>query len=309
MTKPRLAVIILTYNEAANLPYALDSVCGWADDVLVVDSGSEDGTIDIAKSYACTTVFHPFEDYGKQRNAAIDLVRDSVDWILFLDADETVPTELKLEIDQALSSMPDINGYYIRFRLIWQGAWVRRGYYPNWILRLVRSRAVHCEDRTVNERLAVDGRTSRLRCDFIHHDRKGIAAWVAKHNLYAIREAEEAAKSASREREMAGKLFGAPPERSRWLRVRVWNRLPPIGRPFVYFAYRYFIRGGFLDGVPGLTYHFMHGLWYPMLIDLKYLELCDLRTVAAVPQPESEPASDPISPGRRDKGQGREFPK
>jgi glycosyltransferase involved in cell wall biosynthesis len=271
--RQRLTVIILTKDEGPNLPFALDSVCGWADEVLVCDSGSKDGTIEIAHAYQCRVVSHPFETYGKQRNAAIELARGSSDWILFLDADEMIPDALKVEIDHALRADSDVDGYYLKFRLMWQGTWVRRGYYPNWILRLARTSAVSCEDRSVNERLQVGGRTSRLQSDFIHEDRKGIAEWVAKHNRYAAREAEEAAKSTFPPEQMEGRLFGAPPERSRWLRIHIWNRLPLIARPFVYFAYRYLIRGGFLDGSAGLTYHFMHGLWYPMLIDLKYLEL------------------------------------
>lgn len=271
--RPSLAVVVLTLNEEVNLPRALASVVGWTDELIVVDSGSTDATVEIARRHGCKVFVVPFENYGTQRNAAIELARDFADWILFLDADESVPQELKDEIDVVLKATTHVDGYFVRFRMIWSGKWIRHGYYPNWILRLVRANKVRCEDRSVNERLQIDGAIGRLTNDLIHEDRKGIGEWVSKHNRYAAREALEALESERKQSQARGNLLGTQPERSRWLRVEIWDRLPPIARSFVYFGYRYILRGGFLDGVAGLTFHFMHGLWYPMLIDLKFLEL------------------------------------
>ena len=273
LVRPSVAVVVLTYNEEANLPHALSSVAGWADELILVDSGSTDATVEIARQHGCKVFVVPFENYGAQRSAAIGLARDFADWMLFLDADESVPQELKNEIDVILKSACHVNGYFVRFRMMWSGKWIRHGYYPTWILRLVRANKARCEDRSVNERLQVDGATGRLTNDLIHEDHKGIGEWVSKHNRYAVREALEAFETERRLLQARGRLLGTPPERSRWLRVEIWDRLPPIARSFVYFGYRYIVRGGFLDGVAGLTFHFMHGLWYPMLIDLQYLEL------------------------------------
>jgi hypothetical protein len=106
----------------------------------------------------------------------------------------------------------------------------------------------------------------------MHEDHNGLGRWIEKHNAYAAREAEELLDGAPGTR-IPGNPFGTQTERTRWLRERVWNRLPPVARPFAYFGYRYVVRGGALDGKAGFTYHFLHGLWFPMLIDLKYLEL------------------------------------
>ena len=266
-----LGVAVLTYNEEANLRYALDSVRDWADKILVLDSGSTDRTLDIAKEYPAEIVVHPFESYGKQRNKALQLLRSNVEWVLFLDADETVPESLRSEIDQVLTNQRNTEGYYLKYRLIWEGHWIRRGYYPTWILRLVKSGSARCEERAANEHLIVAGPTGRLRSDFFHYDRKGIGAWIEKHNRYATAEASEIYRSRS-EQQLEGRFFGKPPQRRRWVRETLWNRLPPITRSFAYFGYRYFLRGGFLDGRPGLVFHFLQGLWYPLLIDLKYLE-------------------------------------
>jgi hypothetical protein len=140
---------------------------------------------------------------------------------------------------------------------------------------LFRNGTGRCEDRAVNEHMIVEGKTGQLRNDFMHEDRKGLTDWIAKHNGYATREAQELlnARSESAYREIDARLFGAQAQRKRWLRHRIWNRMPPLIRPFFYFFYRYVLAGGFLDGKSAFAYHFLHALWYPMLIDLKYLEL------------------------------------
>jgi hypothetical protein len=196
------------------------------------------------------------------------------EWILFLDADEWVTDELKHEISQRLASNPIENGYFIKWRFIWMGKWIRRGYYPTWILRLFRRTKARCDERGVNERLIVDGEVGYLENDFIHEDRKDISQWIAKHNRYSTLEALELANSEQQStQEFApARLFGTQAERKRWLRYRVWNKSPPLIRPFLYFMYRYFVRGGFLDGRAAFIYHFLQALWYPMLIDIKYLE-------------------------------------
>jgi hypothetical protein len=155
------------------------------------------------------------------------------------------------------------------------GKWIRRGYYPSWILRLFRHGRARCEDRAINEQMIVDGPAGYLKHDFVHEDRKGIGDWIAKHNGYATREARELLQKAfdPAYREVEARLFGAQALRKRWLRQNVWNRLPPLLRPCVYFFYRYILAGGFLDGRAGFTFHFLHALWYPLLIDIKYLEM------------------------------------
>jgi len=273
--KATVAVVILTLNEEENLAQALESVAAWADEVFVLDSFSSDRTIEIAERHGCKTFQHRFEDYGNQRNHAISNLPIESEWILFLDADEWVTEDLKQEITERIGADPEENGFFLKRRLIWMGKWMRRGYYPTWILRLFRRAKGRCEERAVNEHLIVDGKVGYLKNDFIHEDRKGIDDWIAKHNRYATREAWELIR-----RERAGgdevieaQFFGSQAERKRWLRHRVWNHLPPVTRPFFYFFYRYFLLGGFLDGRAAFVYHFMQALWFPLLIDIKFLEL------------------------------------
>lgn len=279
MTADTLALVILTYNEEANIAQALDSVAGWAGEIFILDSLSTDRTLEIAGRYDCRISQHKFENYGKQRNHALEHLPIRSEWVLFMDADEWLPDALKQEIAALIATGPQENGFYINRRLIWMGRWIRHGYYPSWILRLFRRGKGRCEDRAVNEHLIVDGATGRLRNDFLHEDRKGVTDWITKHNGYATREALEIfnTREALNYQEIDARLFGAQGERRRWLRLKVWNRLPPLIRPFFYFFYRYVLRGGFLDGRAGFIFHFLHALWYPMLIDVKYLELKSIR--------------------------------
>ena len=270
-----VAVIVLTYNEELNIAQALDSVKGWAREIFILDSFSTDRTLDIARPYGCHIVQHKFENYARQRNFALDELPIQSEWVLFLDADEWLPAPLKQEISTTLAAKPEVNGFYLNRRLIWMGRWVRRGYYPSFILRLFRRSQGRCEDREVNEHLIVEGATAQLKEDFIHEDRKGVSDWITKHNRYATLEAQTllAVKRDAAYQEIDARLSGTQAQRKRWIRHRVWNRMPPLIRPFFYFLYRYVLTGGFLDGREGFIFHFLQALWFPLLIDIKYLEL------------------------------------
>lgn len=270
-----VAVVILTLNEARNLPQAITSLKGWAREVFVLDSFSTDNTFEIAKQAGCAVFQNAFVDYAKQRNFAIEQLPIESEWILFLDADEWLTEELKAEISRRIETNPEENGFYVKWRMIWMGKWIRRGYYPSWILRLFRRGKARCEDREVNEHLIVEGKVGYLQHDFIHEDLKGIDDWIVKHNRYATREALEQVKQERRKQqeEIKVRFWGTQAERKRWLRYRVWNRMPPLVRPFFYFVYRYLLTGAFLEGRAAFVFHFFHALWYPLLIDAKYLEM------------------------------------
>lgn len=270
-----LAVIILTYNEEANIAQALDSVAGWANEIFTLDSQSTDRTLEIAGRYGCYIAQNKFENYAKQRNHALDHLPIHSEWVFFLDADEWLSEELKREISTLLVTAPDENGFFIKRRLIWMGRWIRRGYYPSWQLRLFRNGKGRCEDRAVNEHLIVEGITGHLKNDFTDENRKGVSDWISKHNGYATREAQELLNTrvVKGYQEIDVSLFGTQAQRRRWLRYKVWNNLPPLIRPFFYFSYRYILLGGFLDGREAFIFHFLQALWYPLLIDVKYLEL------------------------------------
>ena len=267
-----LSVIILTKNEELNIHQAIASVRDWAEEVLVLDSFSVDRTVGIAEALGAHVYTNQFVDFASQRNYALFALPIKTEWVLFLDADEWVPPALKEEITRTIAEKPFQNGFFLCRRFIWMGRWIRRGYYPTWILRLFRFGKGRCEDRAVNEHLIVDGEVGRLKNDFVHEDHRGIADWVEKHNRYAEREALEMFERQN-DGEIDASLTGSQPSRTRWVRLKIWNRLPLLVRPFFYFAYRYFLQGGILEGRSAFIFHFLHALWYPMLIDVRYLEL------------------------------------
>jgi len=268
-----VAVIVLTYQEEANIAQALKSVCGWARQVLVLDSFSTDTTVEIARNFGCQVFQKPFEGYATQRNWALDNLPVETEWVLFLDADEWLPEVLKREISAVIDSRPPENGFYIKRRFIWMGRWIKRGYYPSWVLRLFRRTRGRCELREINEHIVADPPLGKLKQDFMHEDRKGLSSWLEKHLEYARREAKELLRDSLIKGYVQPRLFGNSSERRRWLRQQVYNRVPVLVRPWVYFGYFYFFRGGFLDGREAMIYHLLHALWYPLLIDVNFLAL------------------------------------
>lgn len=274
-----LSVIIMTYNEEKNIAQALESVCGWASQVFVLDSYSTDRTHEISKQFNCQFVQNRFESYPEQRNWALDNFPIHTEWVLFLDADEWLSEELKKEIDRVLSTNPPENGFYIKRRLIWMGKWIRHGYYPTWILRLFRYGKGYCEERSINEHFIVEGRIGKLKHDIIHEDRKGIGEWITKHYRFSVYEAQELFRDRGISKYINMNFFGSQPERKRWLRYKVWNKLPSFFRPFIYFIYRFILRGGFLDGKEGFIYHFLQGLWFPFLIDVNLEKIKESRKI------------------------------
>ena len=291
-----IAVVVLTRDEELNLGACLASVVSWADQVFVVDSGSVDRTVEIAQQHGAQVVSHPFEGYSDQRNWALDNLPLSHDWVLTLDADEQVSPELARELERWFDGadperarrLHGVDGFYIKRRLIFMGRWIRHGgYYPTWLLRLYRRSGARWDGRSVNEHVAVQGATAKLEHDIVHHDRRGLDHWTMKHTRYATLEARELAEDRPT---FAGRasIFGAQDERKRWIRHRVWNRMPLFLRPVAYFLFRYVLLGGFLDGRAGLVYHALQGLWYPFLIDAKVWEARQ----AAAPEARRGPRGD-----------------
>jgi glycosyltransferase involved in cell wall biosynthesis len=267
-----VSVIILTLNEATNLPYCIHSVKGWACQIIVVDSFSTDGTTVIAMELGAAVYQHKFENYSTQRNWALSHVTLQSHWVFFLDADEWLTGELKQEISKKLIGNPIENGFLIRRRFIWMGKWVKRGYYPLWLLRLFRNGHGRCEARGINEHIVVEGAVTKLKSDFIHEDRKSLWEWNCKHTRYAEAEAQQLLERQTKDC-LPERLLGTPPERRRWLRQNVYLRLPTLLRPALYFLYRLLVRGGILEGPEAVIYHFLHALWFHLLIDLRYKEL------------------------------------
>ena len=273
-TPPLLSVIVLTKDEEANLPDLLTSVGPLRPAIYVVDSGSTDGTRDLARDAGCTVVEHPFETYAAQRNWAFDNLPITTPWTLCLDADERLTSELAAEISSLLEGPdPAVDGYMLRKRTHFMGRWLRwGGQYPAHHLRLFRSGKGRCEDRLYDQHFVVDGPVGRLRHDYIDIITDSLTNWIERHNRWATLEAQEMLGSETTG-QVAPNWRGTPIERKRFLRMKVYRHAPLFVRPFLLFLFDYVIRLGFLDGRAGLVFHVLQRFWFRFLIDAKIYEL------------------------------------
>ena len=270
-------LIVLTLNEELNLSNCLNSVQGLTQNIFVVDSGSTDRTVDIAREFKAQVVVHEFTTQAEQFNWALDNLPIQSEWVLRLDADEYLLPELRDEIARVLPSLPpEVTGLYMKRRMIFMGRWIRYGgYYPTWMLRLFRYGKARSELADLNEHVVLlEGTWRGLQNDFVDQDRKGLAAWTLKHEGFAARQARflNRLQHGYDPGWIPLALFGSQPERKRWFLHNFFRHLPLFVRAYLYFFYRYVLRIGFLDGQEGLIFHFLHGCWYPFYTDVKIYE-------------------------------------
>lgn len=263
-----ISVLAITYNEIQNIPILVSNVKGWAKEIIVLDSGSTDGTVEFLKAHDCKVFNRRFDNYSMQRKYLLHNIEILSEWVLVLDADEYLSEELKKEISDEIKN-PKFDAYTMNRRFYWMGSWVKKGYYPTTLLRFGRRGILDCEDRPINEHLiSHSSKIGSFKNDFIDENKKGLDFWFQKHNNYSKREAE-ALFADDRENYS---LLGGQYERKRWIRKYIWNRMPPFFRSLTYLIYRLFIRAGILDGKQVILYHFLHAFVYRCMIDAKYLE-------------------------------------
>lgn len=270
MTIP-VSVIVLTFNEEANIGRCLDSVA-WCDDVVVLDSHSTDATREIAAAKGARVELRVFDNYANQRNHALKGIAYKHPWALMLDADEVVPDELKQELRSVLSSGDgEVTLYRLRRKDYFMGSWLKfsTNYSSLWFGRVMRLGKVWVE-RSINEEYHTDGVTRDLQAALVHYPfNNGLSAWVAKHNRYSTMEAELIVAGGGREWQWS-ELFSADPVvRRKALKALVYSM---SGRPVIMFFGRYFVAGGILDGRAGLMFCLLK-TFYEYLIDCKVREL------------------------------------
>jgi glycosyltransferase involved in cell wall biosynthesis len=267
-----ISVIILTYNEEQNIKDCLLSIYSWTDEIFVVDSGSIDKTLEIAKEFTDKIYQHTFENFSQQRNWAQDNLPIKNEWVLHVDADERISPELIFELGKIFSSDINADGFMVPRRTIFRGRWIRHGgHYPVYHLRIFRKNKGRSEQRLYDQHYVVAGKVLRINADIINVINVDLASWKERHRKWANLEAQEVLFNKGRI--MNIRFIGSPIERRNWLRCKVYYRMPLFVRSFVYFLYRYIIKLGFLDGRKGLVFHFWQGLWYRLLVDIKIVEL------------------------------------
>ena len=250
----RVSVMVFTLNEAVNLPHCLDSI-KWCDDVIVIDSGSEDDTVAIAQSAGARVFTHPFQGFGSQRNWALDNTSPKYSWVLILDADECVPESLANEINRLVSDRPELAAARLRRRFYMWGKWLRySSLYPVWVVRLVHRGRVRYVNRGHAETQHVDGEIAALENDLIDQNRKDIGHWYQRQRSYAEADARYEIEQESAPLS-AFELFSTDPLTRKMAQKRLSWKLPCRGA--LYFMYSFVFRQGFRDGKLGWRFCLM----------------------------------------------------
>lgn len=278
---PWVSVLVNTRNEAAHIERCIRSARRLTSHIYVVDSCSLDGTASIAENAGATVLTGEFQQFAEKLNWGLDNIRFLTPWVLRLDADE----ELSDELISALPSLaakisPETSGVYFRRQLWFMGQWIRYGgMYPTYSMRLWRTGLARCEVRELDEHmLLTQGRSEVVPLDIIDRPLTDLSAWIEKHNRYSSLEAKTVLDEVlANTIGLKPRLFGNKAQRARWVKQNCFYKLPPFFRPVLYFLYRYIIRLGFLDGRRGFLFHFLHGLWYRMLVDGKIYEANSLK--------------------------------
>lgn len=242
-----LSVVIITRNEEARLPACLDSL-SFADEVLVVDSGSDDGTIALAESHGCRVIHQDWLGYGPQKQHAVD--QAAHDWVLCVDADERVSDELAARITDLLVDTPALQAYQMPRCNRFMGRWLRHGEgYPDLSLRLFNRRHARWSGHLVHEYVEAEAEVGLLQGDLLHESQESLQQYLDKQNHYTTLQAQ-------------------------WLleRGRHAGTIRIVFSPLYRFIKMYLFRLGFLDGMPGFI-HIVIGCYNSFSKYAKLLEM------------------------------------
>lgn len=240
----KVSVLILTFNEENHIEDCLKSV-SWADEVIVVDSFSNDRTLKIIKEHNVKIVQEKWRGFSSQRNLGLEYC--SNDWVLVVDADERVTPELKKEIINRLEQANDYNGYYIPRKTYFLGKWIKHcGWYPDHVLRLFRKSKGKYKERMVHESVELDGQAGYLSNCFIHYTYRDIEHFVDKMNSYSTLGAKEMFIKGKKVR-LSDCMF-----RPSWALIKM-----------------YLLQRGYQDGIRGLIISVISAFY----VFLKYIKL------------------------------------
>ena len=274
-----ISVIILTFNEEIHMKRCLDRISPHVKKVFIIDSFSTDRTLEIAKEYNNVAILkNKWTNYATQFNWALENTEINTRWVLRLDADEYLTTELVEELKEHLPNLEqDITGIVFPLRRVFLGRTIRRGMNQVKLLRLFQNGKAKSEVRQMDEHIQViEGKTIEFKNEFADDNLNNLSWWTQKHIGYAIREAADLL-DIEFDLTNAGttdenKQISEQAHKKRMLKHK-YAMKPLFWRSFAYFIYRYFFKLGFLEGKEGFLWHFLQGWWYRTLVDAKVFEI------------------------------------
>lgn len=266
-----LTVITLAYNEEVNLADCLTSVKDIAKRIVVCDSFSTDKTVDIAKEFNADILTHEFYNYASQYIYAEENANIDTKWVLRLDADERLTKEAREEIVKIINENEDtdVSAVDVYYKVSFLGRELK--HYPFHKVILYKYGKAHLENRNMDEHITVsEGRCIVLKNKLIHNDYKGLSAWVDKHNKYSSREVLDLLGENEEEVDLSSLSFATRVKR--FVKFKIYYKLPTGIRSYFYYLFRLFIKGGILDGKEGRIFAFLQAYWYRYLVDAKMYE-------------------------------------
>lgn len=280
MKELNISVVILTYNEELHIRRCIENIAAFVKSIFIIDSFSTDRTLAIAEEYKKVTILqHKWENnYAKQLNWGLEHAPITTEWVLRLDADEYLTSELINELQQKLETEPEeVTGIIFKRRHYFMDKWMKRGIYPVKLLRVFRYNAGKCESRLMDEHIQLfRGHAVEYEYDFVDHNLNNLSWFCHKHIDYAIREAVDlldieynltGAAATDNDKNISEQAINKRKMKHKYVRQ------PLFWRAFFYFCYRYFLKGAFLDGKVGFIWTFIQGWWYRTLVDAKVFEL------------------------------------
>lgn len=269
-----LTTIILTKNEQSNIRKCINSIKGFSKRIVVVDSFSQDKTVEIAESLGVEVIQNEFINHGKQWNYAINNLNIKTQWIMRLDADEEFNEKAAEQLRKISTDNTDtnINGVVFRFKVNFMGKYLRYGgVYPIRRMSFYKNGLAEMDERNLYDHIILkEGRHIELSVDLNHNDYKDLTYWVDKHNWYASGAAKDYLENHKVKEDYSKQNFHL--RLNRFMKYKIYYRLPRIIRAKFNFIYRYYIRLGFLDGMEGYYYAFLQAYWYRVLVDAKITE-------------------------------------
>ena len=264
-----LSVVVLSFNEAANIERCIQSLHLLSSDIWVVDSQSRDNTVELARKSGAHVVVQPWLGFSRQWNFALqDLPLRHADVMLHA-SDEQIPEAWAKELQAQLDAPDRPDMVLTRFRFWWMNTPIMHGGYGHtYIVKAGRRPLMVYHEREVNEHIPLHGKIYRMKERYEHNDAKETERWLEKHVKYAQLEARERLRAKTEAALNPKFIGGGQADRVLWIRQNIYDHLPSFIRPLLYFIYRYFFRLGFLDGVRGTYFHILHAFWYPLLIDM-----------------------------------------
>jgi glycosyltransferase involved in cell wall biosynthesis len=263
-----ISAIILTLNEAEDLPHCLDSL-DWTDQNFILDSGSTDDTCEIALSMGAAVYKNKFNGFGQQRCWAIDNIPVKSDWILFIDADEVcTPKFASAALEAIRNSKNDTAGFYCCWKLMLYGKWLKfSDSFPRWQFRILKKGKARYRDAGhAMKESDIQGKLEYLREPYLHYAfSKGWTFWFNRHNKYSTLEALERSKTKFKLSQTLNKDQSIRKEA-----IKQYVTILP-GWPILRFIHAYFLKGGIFEGFPGLLYSLNISI-YEYMIQLKMLE-------------------------------------